>query len=99
MNKAIMIVGAILILGGGFQVINSSKSDELIAYEAGSYQLSEILDDLPNSARGIPGYRTSDYQAKSIIREDIKESRLIGFISLFTGILLIVLGFAIQKKE
>ena len=38
MNKAILIVGAILILGGGFQVINSSKSDELIAYEASMYQ-------------------------------------------------------------
>ena len=99
MNKVMMAVGVILFLVGGFNIINSNKSDAQIAYEAASYQVDELLNDFDNSARGNPGYRTSDYEAKSLIRTGMFQSRLIGFISLLAGIFLFIMGYKNQKKE
>ena len=99
MNKVMMAVGVILFLVGGFIIINSNKSDAQIAYEAASYQLDELLDDFDNSVRGNPGYRTSDYEAKSLMRAGMFQSRLFGFISLLAGIFLFFMGYKNQKKE
>jgi len=99
MNKVMMAIGVILFLVGGFNIINSYKSDALIAYEASSYQLDELLDDFNNSARGNPGYRTSDYEAESIIRAGMFQSRLIGFISLLAGMFLFFMGYRNHKNE
>ena len=94
-----MAVGVILFLVGGFNIIDSIKSDAQIAYEVSRYQANELLDDFDNSIRGNPGYRTSDYEARSLIRADMFQSRLIGFISLVAGIFLFFMGFKNQKKE
>ena len=99
MNKVMMAVGVILFLVGGFNIIDSNKSDAQIAYEAGRYQFNELIDDLDNSVRGNPGYRTSDYEARSLIREGMFQSRLFGFISLLGCIFLFFMGYKNQKKE
>ncbi len=99
MNKVMMAIGVILFLVGGYNIINSNKSDAQIAYEAGRYQMQELIDDMDNSVRGNPGYRTSDYEANSLIRAGMFQSRLFGFISLLAGIFLFFMGYQNQKKE
>lgn len=99
MNKSMMVVGVILFLFGSFNIIDSNKSDSLIALEASRYKLDEILDDFPNSLRGNPGYRTSDYEARSIIKSRMFQSRVIGLISLIAGIVLVFLGYSNLNKK
>jgi len=98
-NKAMMAIGVILFLVGSFNIIDSNQSDAHIALEVATYQLDEILDDLSNSARGNPGYRTSDYEARAMIEEEMFQSRVIGLISLIAGIFLFFIGYKNQNKE
>ncbi|MDB9813932.1 hypothetical protein OAC45_05685 [Gammaproteobacteria bacterium] len=99
MNKAMMTAGVILFLVGSIYIIDSNKSDAQIALEVSTYQLDEILDDLSNSLRGNSGYRTSDYEARAMIEEEMFQSRVIGLISLIAGIFLFFIGYKNQKTE
>ena len=52
-----MSLGIVLLLSGILVISGSFKSDAQIRYEAQVYKLDEVLRDLPNSAKGNPGYR------------------------------------------
>ena len=99
MNKLILLAGILLLLAGSLMISGTFKSEAQIRYEASSYQLDEMLRDLPNSAKGNPGYRTSDYDAYRLISDQQDFNRLLSIILIISGLGLSLFAYNKIKEK
>ena len=99
MNKLMMSLGIVLLLSGILVISGSFKSDAQIRYEAQNYKLDEVLRDLPNSAKGNPGYRTSDYESYRLISDKQNFNRLLSVILIIGGAGILLFAYNQTKDE